>query len=198
MLLNTSDNYSLHREQETLQAQRETIREWVTRAEENCKYLADQDTDPTFAPKRIGHPLHHDVLEQRLKSLNPNIIFVWNSFNSTKKCIYYGETHIPYEAGIMPERSIMGRKTEEVPVGDVYDNPKFVLERKDLRKDGKNPWMKTIQVPWREEVRGWRTVLIKLVACQAITPTQAEQMFSAADNSAWQNGMGKAKHLLPF
>jgi hypothetical protein len=197
MLLYTEQNAHLHDIQGQKELQRSQLATWVANAEENCKYLSDQDTDPTFAPKRIGQPLHHDVLEKRLKALNPAIVSIWNGFNSSKKCLYYGDTHIPYEAGVMPERSIMGRKEEKVPVANICDT-KFVLERKEIKSDGKNPWMKTIQVPWREEVRGWRTVLIKLVACQAITPTQAEVMFSPADNAAWQGGMGKAKVTGPF
>lgn len=198
MLLNTSDNALRTAAFKRKEQQREQIKQWVANAEKNCKYVDDSSNDPTFAARRIGKPMHHDVLEAKLKSLNPRINFIWNQFNSTKKVLLFGKDRIPYEAGIMPERSIMGRHTEEVPIAEVFDNPKFVLDRKDLRKDGKNPWMRTVTQPWREEVRGWRTVLIKLVAMGAITPTQAELMFTPADNPEWQNSMGKAKHDLPW
>ena len=171
------------------------MRAWVAAAEANCKFLDDEELDPTLAAKRIGRPMHHEVLEKKLSALNPNLTFVWNGFNSTKKCIFFGPTHIPYEAGVMPERSIMSRKTEEVPIGDVYENRGgFRLERGEIKDPNKNPWFRSIQVPWREEVRGWRTVLLRLVGAGAITPTQAETAFSVADNPEWQRGMGKATH----
>ena len=195
MLLNTENNYASTKRGDARAAQKAKVKSYIAAAEENCKFLADENLDPTLAQKRIGRPIHHDVLEEKLKRLNPNLVFVWNNFNSTKKCIFFKETHIPYEAGVMPERSIMSRKKEEVPIGDVYEGAGgFRLERGEIKDPNKNPWFRTIEVPWREEVRGWRTILLRLVASGAITPTQAETTFSAADNPEWQRGMGKAKH----
>jgi len=195
MLLNTENNHASRVRGDARAAQRAKMQAWVAAAEDNCKFLDDENMDPTLAEKRIGRPMHHDVLEGKLIKLNPSLVFVWNSFNSTKKCIFFKETHIPYEAGVMPERSIMSSKEDQVPIGDVYEGSGgFRLERGEIKDPNKNPWFKTIKVPWREEVRGWRTILLRLVGAGAITPTQAETVFSAADNPEWQRGMGKAKH----
>lgn len=215
MLLNTSDTLHLRVKRAKEEDQREKMKAWVTDQTQNAMYLDDPLSSPANAVARIGTPMKDTDLEATLKKLNPSLTFVYNQFNSTKKMIYLddlrGRTSLfPYESGIMPERSIMSVKVEMVPVPELYDNPNFVMNRKDLGKQEwdeekqqftsitANPYLKRVVTPWNEIQRGWRTILIKLVLSGAITPQQAESSFGAHQSKEWQNSLGKAKHLLPW
>jgi len=216
MLLHTENNSPLHALEAQKDKQREQMKAWVEHQTGNAMYLDDPLTSPANALARIGKSMKSEDMEKKLKKLNHSLHFEYNSFNSSKKMIYLvdrrGKTPLfPYESGIMPERSIMNVKEEYVPVKDLFDNPKFVMDRKDLgpqklvpgkgfvaAEGTKNPYMERVLIPWSEKIRGWRTVLIKLVISGAITPHQAETSFGAADNREWQNSLGKAKHSLPW
>ncbi len=215
MLLNTSENLNSRLSYDKKEKQREQMAAWVEQQTKNSIFLEDEKTNPANALARIGKAMLAGELEGKLKKLNSSLHFEYNSFNSTKKMIYLvdrrGKTPLfPYEAGVMPERSIMNTKEEMVPVEDIYESTTFKMNRKDLGKqtwdekkqefvsDTPNPYLRKVLIPWSEKTRGWRTILIKLVIAGAITPKQAEDTFGSHNTREWQNSLGKAKHNLPW
>lgn len=157
----------------------------------------------------MGRPMLASELELRLGKLNSRLMFEHNPYNNTKKALYHvdqrGKEFVcAYEAGMMPERSVFRVKVDYVPE-DVEH-----IDRKDLGpqelipgrgfvpKDGKNPYMKRVLIPWGEQMRGWRTVLIRLVAMGLLTPTQVETTFGADNTPEWQGQMGKTPLQRPW
>jgi hypothetical protein len=172
--------------------------------EKNAIFLARLEQDPTNPQVQMGREMSPKELERRLKKLNPNLQFAINSHNTTKKyvfCDHNGtkETLCPYENSTMPERSVLKKKAQEV-----QDMSVSKIERKDLPRatfvpgqgfvfDSLLPGFKVIQQPWGEAVRGWRTVLIKLVKMGYLTPAQVEREFGSDNTAQWASHLGKQR-----
>lgn len=202
MLLNTSNNEAMHRRLNAQAAKQAQMKTWITEQEANCIADLDPESNPTDILSRIGKPMHENAFEAKLKVLNPSLIFQWNEFNSTKKAMYRAtpkgpEYLFPYDSGLMPERSIMAVEEEMVPDAAVF-TPGFVIERKEFKPDGTNPYYRKVKKVWNEKQRGWRTVLIKLVKCGLLTPTQVETAFGAANTKEWQGHLGKTAVTTPW
>ncbi len=203
MLLNTSDNINLHLRENAKAEKQAKMAAWIKDQEANC-ICADTLTEnnPTDILSRIGKPMQATALEAKLKVLNPSLCFQWNEFNSTKKAMYRStpkgpEYLFPYDSGLMPERSIMAVEEEMIPDAAVFQ-PGFVLDRKEFKADGSNPYSRKVKKVWNERQRGWRTVLLKLVRCGALTVTQVETTFGSANTREWQGHLGKAPVTTPW
>lgn len=57
--------------------------------------------------------------------------------------------------------------------------------------DSERPGFKKVVQPGREGLRGWRTVLAKLVMEGLLTPTQAEKEFGFGEGAAWAKHTGR-------
>lgn len=154
-------------------------------------------------PARVGTPLFPSQLEGRLQKLNPNLQFEVIEGNATHKRIFVcdqrGKTSIcVYENSLMPERSVAKVRVLEVP------DPHFkVIDRKDmpdLTKDPKalRPGWRRIAVPWGEQTRGWRTVLVRLIQAGLITVAAAENEFGSDETPEWRQSTGKGEYTTPF
>lgn len=212
------DSTSLERQRRALlrELEEERFRTWVNLETQNSVFLLDERTDPTNTLARLGKPMTTEVLEEKLRRINPNLRFFYNRFNSTKKwCALYdpGEKKLvklfPYEAGLMPERSIMSRRVLDVPDTHLPSVPH--IERADLPDyeyiPGKGeffdpsrplPGFRRVEVPWREEVRGWRTVVLRLIVLGVIPATAAEKVFGPDDTPEWAGHMGKREKTRPW
>lgn len=198
------DSASLARQAEYLrrEAEEDRFRAWVNLETINSMYLADERYDPTNAPARLGRPMSSSDLESVLSRLNPSLRFIWGGLNTSKKWLARAlpdgslERLFPYEAGIMPERSIMSRKRLEVPDPSVLrPGPTGFMghiERSDVpdgtgAPDGPAPGFRYVDVPWREEVRGWRTVVLRLIVLGLISPADAERAFGHDQTPEWSS-----------
>lgn len=129
----------------------------------------------------------------------------------------------PYEHPVMPERSIWTPVVQHVP-----PEPGFITRRADMpamdwvplcdemahlwmpngRGIGKwvpkdpnalMPGWKKVTHRWGENLRGWRTILLKLYGEKILTREQIEREFASANTMAWQQGMDKAsRKTLPW
>jgi len=188
---------------------REKIQEWINRETRYAMYLEDETSGYADPEKRLGKPLSTEKLEAKLKKVNPKLAFEFNQFNSTKKAVYLVDSRgkrfiCAYENMVMPERSIM--KVREIEVPENVEH----IDRKDLGpvelipgrgfvpKNGVNPYIRKVRTPWGEHIRGWRTVLIKLVQEGVATPTQIERAFGPDNTKEWQAHLGKAQVVLPW
>ena len=194
------------------------IQKWVEDQTETAKYLNDPNDNPTILARQLGRMMTSDELEKKLKKMDPNLHFEWNQFNSSKKMMYHirpgvGKYSVcPYEAGPMPEHSVLKQKVEMVRDFSVGMVGKPALDRKDLPKyewvPGQGyvfdstatlPGWKKVTLPWGEHKRGWRTVLIRLVERGIFTPPQIESVFGADDTPNWAKHMGKQNSIiLPY
>lgn len=187
--------------QAQLESYRAQILAWAQLEAENCKYLLDEKTDPTFIPRRLGRPMHHEKLEGKIKKLVPGMKFIWGPLSDvigTKKMVLYGPQgevrwECVYNTGMMPERSILARKTR-----DVLDTNLKTWSRKDLPKyefvpgegyrwdpDAPPPGFKRVEEPHREVRRGWRTILLRLIVESIVPLTAVERVFGSDSTPEW-------------
>lgn len=217
------------------------VSEWVDREERWSKYADDPEENPLDSSKKIGSPMAHTELENRLAKLNPNLRFIWGPAFSHHKMMALqlpnGELQsiLVYPTGIIPERSIHRSNVKWVPSPDyVIDSKDFRIEDyewmpldheetvqadtgeivtinyKDYYKpDGykdpvynkfgrwepKNPenrpgWNRIVE-PFGEKLRGWRTVLVRLVKSGILTVGQVESRFLSDNTPQWKHYMGK-------
>lgn len=193
------------------------VKGWIEEQLITAKYIGS-DNDPTNAQRQIGRQMSSNELEGKLHRLvGPNILFVHNEKNRNMKAVYRrvpdGEKEYicSYHNGFMPEHSIMAQSEEEVPEDMARIDPDSSghIKRTDLPKaewDGKKwvfqgggtPGLKKEKIVWHERSRGWRTVLLRLVAAKIITPVQAEATFGADNRPEWAGHIGKQKVTTPW
>ena len=215
MLVLDSQRLEQRRQEKTVERHREQIR----KAYENLFSLSvwiDSEENPTDILKRLGTPMTHLELEARLKKLTGELHFEdhpdnWRrkalpgtwlsgslplSYTTPKRVAYRvlpdgsRQYLFAYEAGIMPEYSILRRISL-----DRWDGKTTHIDRKDLGRDLK-PGTKRLDLPWREEVRGWRTVLVRLIQCGILTVEQVERTFGSGKTASWAAKTGKRDRSL--
>jgi hypothetical protein len=152
-----------------------------------------------------------EALEAKLSLLDPNFRFdpVPGKFTHKRLCYLKGgekEIVCLYEVGLMPEHSIM-----KVMEKEVWDQTVSHLNRADMPKGEYIPgrgWVfdptvtrpgyKRVKVPWGEERRGWRTVLLKCIVSGILTPTAVESVFSTDDRAEWAGHLGRHPITRPW
>jgi|SRR5579883_2784268 len=192
------------------------LQKWIEDQTANAIYLKDDDLSPANIERQFGQKLSATELETKLKKINPNLIFetiVENPGHKRLSELRRGEKVIicTYPNGIIPEHSFMRVKEEVVQDMNFYNSTTatFHLDRKDLPKhefvegegikwDGLPLGFKKVLIPWGEYLRGWRTVLIRLVEAGAATPTQVEKIFGSDNRPEWAAHMGKQNIELPW
>lgn len=195
------------------------VRDWVAEQQNNVVVVDSLDLSPANSERQIGKAMFAPALEQGLRRLNANLHFEINPWNTSKKALYHTpagsqKTFIcAYENGVMPEHSIMSVKEQEQPDSEFFfrglkqSKGKFEINRADLPKhrvvnegtpqqevlweDDKTPGFRKTPILWHEAIRGWRTVLIKLVQNRLATPAEVEHIFGADNRPEWASKLGK-------
>lgn len=193
------DKIELQRQKETeyLRFQRENVIE------------VDPTSDVSLLDRQMGRPMTPEALELTIRKLVSDAAFYVNPKNTTMKMAYwkvppfpitdprassYGIS--PYQADIMPEWSVMEVDYEWVPD---MSNPK--LDWRDFPRDrnGKiisdhpdtRPGWTKRKVYKRELKRGWRAVLLQLIALRLTTIEALEKEVGTADRGSWALLSGK-------
>jgi hypothetical protein len=188
------------------------LRDWADEQLANTVFIRDHETSPANLERQLGKRLTPAAFEAQLDRLNLGLIYEVNPSNATKKAIYQlrpdGRHYIcTYENTLMPEHSIRQLKEDMVRDYDAVDFIKPKIDRVDLPKsevrdgelkfEGGVPFgMKMVLVPWRELIRGWRTVLVRLVQEKVTSPAAIEAVFGSDNRPEWATYMGKQKHAL--
>ena len=173
-----------------------------------------QKTNPEV---QLGKPLTTEALETRLKKLNKNLRIIRYPLMPNKAGVFLSvptglEFLMPCEYGIMPEHSIMTEKHEDIldPANARSGGTLSHIERKDLPKHyetpdglvfepGLRPGMKRIYEAGSEKVRGWRTVVIRLVKEGIISGPLTEREFGGDDTMPeWAALMGRREQVTPW
>ena len=173
------------RDRESQWAQAEIAHSWV---------VANKDTSPSNVLRQLGTLKHLDEIEKLVKKLNPNVrIKRTPGKKATVEWIYQASdesstrphTICLCEPGVSPEHSIMEELIQEIPFLGSHMTPD-------------TPAFTQVRVPGRELIRGWRTVLLRLVWAGATTPTAVENLVGHSPRAAWQQHLGRAAATLPF
>lgn len=198
-----------HVRRDSVEVQRQKTRDYIAEQTQYSVYLNSAKDNPSVWERQLGRAFTTPELENRLKKLNPNLCFERHPFKPDKKCLYHidqrGKQFIcAYENGFSPEHSVMRTKTEEVWNGDTHINKKdlpkgeFVPGRGFIWDSPVNPGFKHVEIPYGERIRGWRTVLIKLLASGLCTINSVENIFGCDDTAEWKQHTGKGKTGIPW
>lgn len=198
------------------------LRQWVDDQTRHQVYLKEDELAPTNADLQWGQKMSAALFETKLKRLDPTFRCEVNPYNPTKKALYHPffENGLglvcAYENDVMPEHSIREVRVEHVrdfSVGETNENP---LCRADLPKYEVVPddsplgqkivfdptatplGMRKVYTQGREILRGWRTILIRIVEKGLATPTQVENIFGSDNRPQWAHHMGKQALELPW
>ncbi len=183
----------------------------VKYVEDQTKYaylLANSQDNPSIWERQLGQPFTSLEFERRLKKLNPNLHFEVHPAKPDKKCLYLidirGKQFIcAYENGYMPEQSVWRTKDEEIWDGTTHikkaDLPdgEFV-DGEWMWNSKERPGYTTVKIPYGEAIRGWRTVLLKIIGNFINTPAEVEKIFGTADTAGWAQHTGKSVQNIPF
>ena len=194
---------------ELAEKQRDETLKYIERETQYCHFLNDPQNNPSIWERQLGSALTSTQLEARLRKLNPNFIFENHPLKSDKKCLYWNDSRgkqfiCAYENGFMPEHSVFKVKEDEVWTGqshfDKKDLPKgeFVPGRGMVWDSDVTPGFKKVYIPWGEKVRGWRTVLIKIIGQRLCTPTEVEKIFGSSNSAEWHKHLGKGQSTVPW
>lgn len=99
----------------------------------------------------------------------------------------------PYFWPLMPEFSILGHKDQVI-----YEQNVPVVSRDQFDKDGRDLLAKTVQTPFIETVRGWRTVLRVLFQSRILTKEEIIREFGDSDREDWKFMISGTKDKNPW
>lgn len=189
--------------------------------------IIGSDFDPTNPEKQYGRHLTTEQFESMLRKLSPNFRFEHivrpdgTIHPSCKRLVYVMPDQslkyvCVYSTGLIPEFSIMERRVEEVPditlkrvtrkdLPPVKQNPVIWYDPQtgDVQGEifefkGDMPWVKKVVVPGRELVRGWRTVLARIVLEGLASVADVERVFGLSDRLGWASAVGKTQDRHPM
>lgn len=227
MLVKDEQTQVRHQHLTAQEAEADRILAKIKKLRETAALLENPDTDPTNPERQLGRSLPHTEIETRLTRLNPNLVFTPHPKNPTKRLIYLkqptGELSYLFvcEAGNVPENSIMTVRqhdeltTEALRPGwrvDKADIPKHETIPHEITDDGEVkrvgsvvfdrgallPGRQRLESAHNELVRGYRTVLLRLILGGIITETGAEREFGSQDRSSWAAGLGRRVKQTPW
>ena len=202
-----------------IEIKRENLKRWIEAENAAQVYIDDDKADPTLVARQMGKPMAPRDLEAKLKPLlGPNYLFEYlpdpnkpldrPRMKQITKVLPNGtkERVLLYHNDVMPEHSIMSRRTEDVP--DMTANK---LDRKDFPKaewNGKEfvwdkttlkPGYKRVTKPARELFRGYRTILLRLVLEGHLGLPSVENAFGSDNRREWAaKAHGRSEFATPW
>jgi hypothetical protein len=177
----------------------------------------DTPDDPTNADRAARGCLTEEF-EKRLLKLNKNLQFKTLPLKPDKRVCYVWRLGkaialCVYENPWIPEFSLRARETEIEFNPTPFFNPDnrnasgqqavMHINRKDMPKSewdpekgetifhGLLPGEEEVELPWREVKRGWRTVLLYLLAAGELFLGDVEREFGSADTRGWRVATGR-------
>lgn len=198
-----------------IQEHAEQVEAWCELEAVNACYLLDEETDPTRVPRRIGRAMTGAELERRIVKFCPKMRFFSGPKTSAtgfKKMILPGPNgeelwSCVYHGDIMPERTIMMRETKDIPdlgqkVLHRADLPRYefvpghgyIWDPRDLR-----PGFKRVDTVRGPAKKGWRQILLEMVADRVARVEDVERHFYGADSTPeWAGATGRRAVSRPW
>jgi hypothetical protein len=210
MLTRTDDDVAKVLMMDAVEYQRHQTLQYLIEQEQNCPTVSQVDgVDLTDRAQQIGRPLTHIQFEKKLKKLVPGLVFK-DSPNPTLRSIFLKlptgqlEYITCHPRGVIPEHSIMRKVVKEVldpdfmaskdkkisrpsseDVQKVEDPESPLGFRYEFNPGAKRAGMKYVVQGHGEEERGWRTVLLRLIANGHTTVDAVEREFGADQRAEW-------------
>ncbi len=184
------------------------VKEWIKEQNKDSILMDDDELDPTNIEAKLGSPMTAEELERKLLKINPNWRFINHPYNPTLKVMYFSskdhqEDHICYHPFTMAERSVMSVKEEWIldPTQTHIDRLNFpdgLPDENGVFPDGTKPGFIKVRKPGREISRGWRTVLLRLVASGAANLSAIEKEFKSDNTRQWAAHTGRQNLRVTF
>jgi hypothetical protein len=128
----------------------------------------DAGFDTTSAAQQLGRPMLASAIQAKLKTLNPSFIFERSVADPSKMGIYVFDGVSNMGTLYAGRRFVMGMEAGMTPEFSIREN------------DGKKI---------TSEIRGWRTVLVRLIRERLIARTAAENAFHINTGRESENWM---------
>jgi len=209
MVLKTEDYVVKHDKVNRALMERERMDNWFAFHDSQCKLIDDKELSINNWERQEGNKMSVEKFEKLLKNLNSNFWFENIDGSPLFKRLKFGdETILLYHNFTMPEYSWFNTKEEEVFDPSLLKrspNPESLghIDRRDVsdlklkvHEDGSvsyeldseapRPGYRKIRIPWNEKVRGWRTVLRRLVEGRYCSIDQVERLVpSGSERAGW-------------
>lgn len=183
---NLVDRTKRNRAVDAAEAAREQTRQYCLAELAQAQVL--EDFDPANEERQRGRTMFPHELEALLTRVTPPDFFQFevHPSNPSKRVAWAKGPDgnrwcaCVYENRLMPEYSVMD--TEEKWVADPNC---FTITPEMVKEHGRNAGMKKITVPYMEVIRGWRTILIKLILNNVIKVDQIERLVGGSNRETW-------------
>jgi hypothetical protein len=168
--------------QQAIEAHHQQVNGWIRDQLQHAYLVADPSQSIANAERQLGKPLTIWVFKKEVQKLRPSLRFnkefiAHPLVNKERWRIYHHGNFITAIDDIIPEWSLFGTQEK---IGVPYNHK--VAGKADI--------------PHHEITRGWRTVLINLVARGLLTPAQVERFAAkhgSEDRPSWAHLVGKSK-----
>lgn len=164
-------------ERELLEKGKDEIRDGqraaIERELRHMHLVDDFGTSIANPERQKGTMKSYHFLEKELREIDPNIRILEMEGNLTKARVMYGTRQVCVTERLMPEYSVWTEKAKEVPI--IYDGT--------ISLDA--PATEEVAIPWNEDVRGWRTVLLRLVTLGYVPLAKIEKKFGKPERASW-------------
>lgn len=110
---------------------------------------------------RVGQPLHHSAFFAKLRTVIPSLYVTQGRIQGNLAV---------FQTYPCPQERLGGRDHEYLFYAEEGLMPEYSLYEFDTLRD----------VPVREKMRGWRTLLLRLIVTGRITEAQADKLFGPA------------------
>ena len=154
-----------------------------------------------------GRGMDWTAFEEKLHELRPEMM-IWDHPSAAFRCVYVNDDgalkHVTsYHRGWLPEHSIRAGVEDWEYDMSILGEGNRGLNGRDFDGRSEPPNRKRVLKKWHEAIRGWRTVLLRLMAEDVLTVTEVEAKFgkpSKEDGPGYQNwqyychGIGEAAY----
>lgn len=192
MLIRDESVKARHETADPIVQHKEQVEEWVLNELSARRVVENWDESPANFLRQWGTPMHARELEKKLLQLSPYLGFEFNPRrgkmelfhilpDSTRNSMGF------YEPDWMPEYSLFNVREKWTPAEGVNR-----ITRKEVEESNGHAGFKKVVEPWNEVIRGWRTVVAKVVIARLTTPDAAERLFGTSNRATWAAKMGKA------
>ena len=141
--------------------------------------------DITDIQLQMGSSMFTNDFAKKLKAILPAVIWEIHPTRKTKSLFYlHGKLLVAGEYPWMPEWSVCKESYERLPA----HSPDKITTKEGYDVEYFHPGvptMQTVAVGYFEDIRGWRTVLLKIFLQGYLNLTQMENVFGRGHRASW-------------
>ena len=207
MLLIDSEAAEAAKQSAAREAYVEQQDKWVANQLAHACYVADKEVSPANAERQMGRGMPASTFKEVIQKLSTKLKVEHHPF-SDDLCVYFLRRAEPWEYDektgtfggeqkvfvtavrdtVVPEWSIMSTRLQKE-----YDSSRHI--------EPGQPSYRWVRVPHREETRGWRAVLAKLLNSEIVTLDQVNRIadkYGSEARASWAAKTGQQSVSTPF